>query len=130
MIIASGMDLEGSRDVLRGYEHELVFSRQDIFIYKLYSRITGNYPDFSDQEKRLVANSLIDFKVEDNSGVYTRNVFMHEKNMYGKWAQQVSGYLLKYDGEGTLRIVFVSPEMQKFESQPVTLEPFSDNYQF
>ncbi len=124
---ASGMDLEGSRDVLRGYEHELVFSRQDIFIYKLYSRITGNYPDFSDQEKRLVANSLIDFKVEDNSGVYTRNVFMHEKNMYGKWAQQVSGYLLKYDGEGTLRIVFVSPEMQKFESQPVTLDIFVNN---
>ena len=52
---------------------------------------------------------------------------MHEKNMYGKWAQQVSGYLLKYDGEGTLRIVFVSPEMQKYESQPVILDIYVNN---
>ena len=119
-----GMDPDGYRDVLREYEHRIVFSRSSLMIYQLISRASTGYPDFTEIEKELVAYNLIDFKSGDDLVVFTRNVYIHEENVYGKWSQQVSGYLLKYDDEKTLRIVFVAPELIKFDSQPVTLEIF------
>ena len=121
---AYGMDPEGYRDVLRGYESRVAFSRSSLIIYQLLSRISSAYPDFTEIEKELVSNNIIDFKVGDGPVVFTRNVYMQEKNEYGKWAQQVSGYLLKYDGERKLRLVFVAPEIHKYDNQPVSLEIF------
>jgi hypothetical protein len=129
----SGMDPEGYQDILQKYENRLVFASHNIFIYQLISRastvaldfidgVSAGYPAFTEIEKELVAYHLIDFTAEDDLVIFSRNVYMQEENVYGKWAQQVSGYLLKFDGEGTLGIVFVAPEIFTYDNQPVELE--------
>ena len=46
---------------------------------------------------------------------------MEENNAYGKWAQRLSGYLLQYNGEETLKISVWYNDLNGYNNQDVEL---------
>jgi hypothetical protein len=121
------MDAKGYKAILSKYENQLIFSNQHNLIYKLIFRNLLAYPKFSDEEKRQVSYNKIDFKAIDNANIYLRNVYINENNNSGKWAQKLSGYLFKYNGEKTLRIQLWFPDLEKYDKQPFELDVFVNN---
>jgi hypothetical protein len=121
---AYSINPKGYKAILSKYDNQLVFSRNHILIYKLTFRSLFTYPEFSDEEKRQVSYNKIDFTTVDNADIFVRNVYVDEKNNSGKWAQKLSGYLLKYNDERTLRITFWVPKLERYDRQPIELEVF------
>jgi hypothetical protein len=119
------LDPAGYKNILGQYDTQLVFSQGKNSIYKLISRPYFSYEEFTDQEKSLVSYSFIDFTKNDLD-VYTRNVYIDEKNQYGKWAQDVSAYLLKYAGEDNLKLSFWVPSLDQYDNNQVELRIYTD----
>jgi 4-amino-4-deoxy-L-arabinose transferase-like glycosyltransferase len=110
------------QQILTQYQIEQVFSQGTISIYQVHDRYAWNYPEFTREEKSQVTYNAIDFTATDLSEIITRNVYLSEDNVYGKWAQKYSGYLLHYDDEATLRIVFLVMDLFKYDHHPLTAD--------
>ena len=115
------------QNILGQYDNQLVFSQDQgkIFIYKLNSRPLFAYEEFSDLEKRQVAYSRIDFTSNDLD-VYMRNVYIGEASNFGKWTQEVSGYLFKYNRESTLKIDLGFLNLEKYDQKPIELRIYAN----
>jgi len=121
------LDAGASQNILEQYDHRLVFSREPmkLFIYKLNSRGLFAYKEFSASEKKQVAYSKINFS-RSKLNAFVRNVYTNEKNNTGKWAQDVSGYLFKYNGESRLIINLWIPDPIRMEQHPLELEIYAN----
>jgi len=83
------------------------------------------YPDFTEIEKEQVSYSNIQFS-EEKLDVFVRNVYLPKNADAGGLAQDVSGYLFKYDGQNQLRISLRLPEIEEMDRSPVTLEVYAN----
>jgi hypothetical protein len=119
------LDPGGYQNILGQFDNRLVFSQGKNSIYQLNSRPLFAYEDFSDAEKRQVSYSKIDF-TRDDLDAFVRNVYVDEKNNYGKWAQEVSGYLFKYNGESTLKIDLWFQNLEKYDQNPIELRIYAN----
>jgi hypothetical protein len=119
------LDPGGYQDILGQYDNQLVFSQEQNYIYKLNSRPLFAYEDFSDLEKGQVSYSRIDF-TRDDLDAYVRNVYIDEKNFFGKWAQEISGYLFKYNHESKLQIDLWFQNFEKYNQKPIELRLYAN----
>jgi hypothetical protein len=119
------LDPDVYQNILGQYDNRLVFSQGKNSIYQLNSRPLFAYEDFSDSEKRQVSYSKIDF-TRDNLDAFVRNVYVEEKNNFGKWAQEVSGYLFKYNRESTLKIDLWFQNLEKYDQKPIELRIYAN----
>jgi hypothetical protein len=127
VIDSSAYYLEGSayKNILSQYDHRLVFSRNDIYIYKLNSRLLFAYEEFNDWEKGKVSYSKIDF-TGDILNSFVRNINVGENSNSGKWAQDVSGCLFKYNQEGILKINLRIDKLSKYDKTPIELRIYAN----
>lgn len=54
--------------------------------------------------------------------VFTRNIYIDENNSFEKWAQDVTGYLFKYNGESKLIIDLWFQTLDKYGQKPIKLQ--------
>jgi hypothetical protein len=127
VVDSSAYFLDGGayKNVLKQYDKQIVFSKNDNYIYKLNSRPLFAYEEFNDSEKATVSYSKIDFS-GDTSDFYARNVYVGGNNNSGKCAQDVSGYLLKYNQEGTLRISLFIYKLGRYDQTPIELKIYAN----
>jgi hypothetical protein len=121
------LDPGGDQIVLSQYDTQLIFSddQEKIFIYKLNARDLLAYKKFTNLEKKQVDYSKIDFSKNGNE-FFTRNVYINENAGFGKWAQDASGYLFKYNRERTLKMDLWFPGLVKYDQTPVTLQIYAN----
>jgi len=121
------LDPTGFANIIGQFDHHLVYSDEanKLYIYKLTSVPVFSYEEFSKVENDLVGYSSIDFTKND-SDVYVRNVYLEEDNQYGKWAQEVSAYLLKYSGEAKVKITLNIPGIETYVEEPTYLKIYTN----
>lgn len=108
--------------VLEKYEHQLLFSADNNYIYQLVRRAAPPYLSFSDQEKQQVKLNYYDFRktVISTDGYIVKNVYLDEKMESGKWAERESAYLLNYKNENLLQVFVIIPSVDKYLSSTGT----------
>jgi hypothetical protein len=113
------------KNILSQYDNQLVFLKNDTYIFKLNSRHLFAYEEFSALEKEKVSYSKIDF-ITDKFDFFVRNVDVKENNHSGKWAQDVSGYLFKYNQESILKINCWISNFRKYDQTPIELRIYAN----
>jgi hypothetical protein len=113
------------KNILNQYDNRLVFSKNDNYIFKLNSRPLFAYEEFSASENERVSYSKIDF-TGDKCDFFVRNVAVGEYNNSGKWAQDVSGYLFKYNQGSILKINLWVDKLRKYDQTPVDLRIYAN----
>lgn len=89
-------------------------------LFELKERKLFNYMPFTLGERTQLLPSEIDFTQYDFSNPM-RNVFLQERNPGGKWAQNISAYLLGYRNQNFLSIRFIIPDLSKYAKNSLNL---------
>jgi len=94
--------------------------------YKYNSSLQKNLFDFTDDDKKQVEDSAIDF-TKKNKNIFVKNVYLDEDNTGGKWAKRCSSYLFKYSGENSMKIYTWFVQLENFDKKNVNLDIYANN---
>lgn len=116
-LVADFYTLAFASEELNNTLYQFVYSvkYQDEYgaLFELKERNLFNYQPFTSDERIQSLPSRIDFTQYSFSNPM-RNVFFQERNPKGKWAQNISAYLLGYREQKFLSIRFVIPDLSKY----------------
>jgi hypothetical protein len=99
-------------DTLDQFVYNTMYQDNYGALFELKERKSFDYSPFTEEEKTQLPSS-VDF-TQDNLLIPTRNVYLEERNPAGKWAQNISAYLLGYRGQSSLYIRFTIPDLSKY----------------
>lgn len=110
-------------DTLDQFIYKIIYQNNYGALFELKERKYFDYLPFTEEEKALLLPSSLDF-TQDNLSTPTRNVYFQERNPAGKWAQNISAYLLGYRGQSSLYIRFTIPDFSKYARKSLDITIF------
>lgn len=111
--------------ILEKYDYQEIFKNDEVKIFNLLFRKNDSYEEFSNFERNFTQINVIDFSKDIVQGFY-RGVYSDEIGQPGKWAQKLSGYLLKRSDEKELSIKIWIPDFQNYDIENLILDIYLD----